>query len=204
MSLGNGKKCESDHCKQKAVPSERYCGHCRGLILENIRKEYENDESGWTSKTHLKSIFEAANPDDVVQNDLGKIKRSKLPAEYRNRQERMAIKNMVWQNSLTLKFTGQTLAEQAKKAKKFSSNVRFIKLCNGYPIKRIRSLRGYRKTLLRALSVDVEHRASNYAYIKLLDIELERFEKLRPDECKAIYESVCNELEAESNKNQTE
>jgi hypothetical protein len=107
----------------------------------------------------------------------------------------------VWRNSITLKFCANTLADEARKARKYSKHHRFKKLVKGFPIRKIRSHQHYRETLHRALSVDPECRAVNYAYLKLLDFELAKYEEKFPDECKLIWIAVCNECAAMADKN---
>ena len=100
----------------------------------------------------------------------------------------------IWNNSIILKFTGKTVQQQIRKANKYRSHTRFIKLNRGYKIKKIESHQEYCDTLVRALLVDCDCRAANYAYVKLLDVELEKYEQKHPNDCKMIWAKVCQEF----------
>lgn len=119
-----------------------------------------------------------------------------------------SLKHLVTENSILNQFkpkANDTPENVARRIKyKFGNHVRFCKLYNGFVPKKIESVEEYRDALKRAMSVEVENRAANYAYLKLLDLELEKFEKGQEDVCYCVWLTVVNEMGELSELNKDE
>lgn len=158
----------------------------------------KNDVRGQRGNDHDNDIGDYDN--EIVKE----IMSARLPhraADSNDTSHLDHAKDSIWSNSITLKFSGNSMATQAKKAKKYTKHDRFRKLASGFPVKKIKSHAHYRAAVKRALSVETESRAANFAYLKLLDLELAKYEKVHPDDCKRMWIEICNEWEKRADKN---
>lgn len=185
-------RCIKAGRQREAVRGERFCRYCRFIVLKLAAEKYI--DHGCRKETE--KYDQRIEPFETPENTLDQIR----SAKSRFADDTAKVKSIIWQNSITRKFEGKNIAEQAKKARKYTKHERFIKLCNGFDIRPIHSHKRYRETLVRALNVDAKSRASNFAYVQLLDYELAKYEKKHPLDCWAIYKAVCNEMEKLSNK----
>lgn len=209
------KRCEQKGLTRETLPGKPLCQYCNfikwktGPLSQPIPvQSNSHDLTRGNERRRLLGKGTRCSPRDQVEATLKQIMTAKSrfssdEAEA-NQLAAYAKKPFVWRNSITLKFVGQTLADEAKKARKYKKQRRFKKLANRFPIRKIRSHSHYRETLTRALQVDTECRAVNYAYLKLLDFELAKYEEKFPDACKRIWIDVCNAFEKAANANTSE
>jgi len=175
--------------------------NAKGRFLK-LEAQWNTDSYGSESLNHrgLGTVGrDKQRENDATRNDTIKEITS---SKYRNRDVeainerdyRAHRVKPIWDNSIILKFAGNTVKQQIRQANKYRNHTRFVKLNNGHKIKKIESHQEYCDTLVRALLVDCDCRAANYAYVKLLDIELEKYEQKHPNDCKMIWAKVCCEF----------
>lgn len=229
------KPCSGESCRQgkprQAIPGERFCSWCRASIKHKMQRDgYLTKVIGRDDKcaeySNIKETFVQGGKlnDDTAEKFINSATKALTKgniADYKKLDDGKDVdikhKSLVYGNSITHQFRSAGKKAAKEIYAKFASHPRFIKLNNGFPPVKIKNDKQYAAMLRRALSVEVENRAANYAYLKLVDLRLEWYEKsggngeensagykARIARCNRIWLALCDEMEREGDQNREE